>query len=85
MQYITWNRTRALLNYLAAHRNKSDNEKPYPSHDTEIVADDRIIPALAYLLVMMAGSCLKSAQKKRLDKQVQTNCHSLTGGLHDKC
>jgi hypothetical protein len=40
-------------------------------------------PTKAKLDVMMAGagSGLKSAQRKRL---VQTNCHALTGGLHDK-
>ncbi len=59
------------------------NENNYPGDDTEIDVDDWSIPAhekLAYLVVAMTGSGLKSAQRKRLHT-VQTNCNALTGGL----
>ncbi len=48
--------------------NKS-NENHYPSDGTDIVADDRLIPPevkLAYLVVMMDGSGLKSAKREKL-------------------
>jgi hypothetical protein len=73
----------ATFKYLARRRNKSNRKHYYPSNDTEIIAGDSSIPPqakLAYCVVMMAGSGLKSAS--------QTNCHASTaqqGVLHDKC
>jgi hypothetical protein len=49
---------------------------------TEIVADGRSIPTqakLAFRVVMMAGSGLKPAQKRRLGYIVQAICHAITG------
>jgi hypothetical protein len=48
----------------------------------EDVADGRSIPAqekLAFRVVMMAGSGLKPAQKRRLGYIVQAICHAITG------
>jgi hypothetical protein len=61
------------------------NTNHYPSDDDEIVADDRATPAQAnklvdVVLVMMTGSGLQSAQRKRL-QSVQSDCHALTGWL----
>ncbi len=39
---------------------------------------------LAYFEVTMAGSGLKSAQRKK-SYIVETNCHASIRGLHDKC
>ncbi len=55
----------------------------YPRDDAEIVAvmTGAAEAKLEYLVVTMAGSGLKSAQRKRLDSAKQLP-HALTEGLH---
>ncbi len=58
----------AALKYLAGHRSIKVKENHYPSDDPETVADDRLTLAqekLAYCVVMMADSGLKSAKKRK--------------------
>jgi hypothetical protein len=52
----------------------------YPSDDTGIAAEDRYQQNLHILLITMAVSGLKSAQKQRLHN-AKKNCHASTGGL----
>jgi hypothetical protein len=63
---------------IAGRRNKS-NTHNYPSDDSEIVADNWLIPAkanqVAYHGVIMAGLGLKSAQRRRLHRCKQTAMH----------
>jgi hypothetical protein len=61
--------------HLAGHRNQS-NENHYPN-DVKIIAADRWIQAqakLAYLVVMMAVSGLKSTQRNRLHSANKLPC-----------
>jgi hypothetical protein len=58
----------------------------HPSGDAEVVAV-RTGPAeakLEYLVVTLADSGLKSAQRKRLDNAKKLP-HALTEGLHHEC
>jgi hypothetical protein len=59
----------AALKCLVGYRSNKSNENYYPIDDPEIVAGDRLAPTqekLAYCVVMMAVSGLKSAKQEKV-------------------